>query len=106
VLSNFWKCYALTSEASWKNCPASESEVRMISLNRQIFPVVLNNLISVKEAGEFSGYSLQYVRRLLRTDKLAGLKLGQQWLIQMESFETYLANAEGSKDHRFGPKYF
>jgi excisionase family DNA binding protein len=58
----------------------------------------------VKDAAECSGYSLQYIRRLLRLGKLAGLKLGQQWLIQMGSFEAYLANAESSKDHRFGPK--
>lgn len=76
----------------------------MISLKHQILPVVLNNLISVKEAAECSGYSLQYMRRLLRTGKLSGLKLGQVWLIQIESFEAYLANVDNSKDHRFGPK--
>jgi excisionase family DNA binding protein len=69
-----------------------------------ISPVVLNNFISVKDAAEYSGYSLQYIRRLLRLEKLAGLKLGQVWLIEMDSFEGYLANAEDSKDHRFGPK--
>jgi excisionase family DNA binding protein len=67
-------------------------------------PVVLNNLISVKDAAECSGYSTQYLRRLLRVGKLAGLKLGQQWLIQIDSFEAYLINAESSKDHRFGSK--
>lgn len=36
--------------------------------------------------------------------KLAGLKLGQVWLIQLESFEAYLANAESTKDLRFCPK--
>ena len=75
-------------------------------MSSQISPVVLNNLISVKVASECSVYSLQYIRRLLRLEKLAGLKLDQQWLIRMDSFETYLANAESSKDHRFGPKLF
>ena len=64
----------------------------------------LGNCISVKEAVEYSGYSSHYLRRLLRTGKLAGLKLGQVWLIQMESFATYLTNAKSLKDHRFGPK--
>ena len=73
-------------------------------MSSQISPIVLNNLISVKDAAECSGYSLQYIRQLLRLEKLAGLKLGQVWLIQMDSFEVYLANAESSKDHRFGPK--
>ena len=50
-------------------------------------------------------YSEQLINPgLLRLEKLAGLKLGQVWLIQMDSFEAYLANAEGSKNHRFGPK--
>ena len=74
-------------------------------MSSQIFPEVLNNLISVKDAAECSGYSFQYIRRLLRLEKLAGVKLGQQWLIEMDSFEAYLANAESSKDHRFGPKH-
>ena len=73
-------------------------------MSSQFSPIVLNNLISVKDAAECSGYSLQYIRRLLRLDKLAGLKLGQVWLIQMDSFEAYLVNAESSMDHRFGPK--
>ena len=75
-------------------------------MSSQTSPIVLNNLIPVKEAALNSGYSTQYLRRLLRTGKLVGRKLGQIWLIQMESFETYLANTRGSKDHRFGPKCF
>ncbi len=59
-------------------------------------PVVLNN--------HYSGFSLQYIRRLLRTCKLAGLKTGQVWLIDMKSFEAYLAQAGSLEDHRFGPK--
>ena len=38
----------------------------MISFNPQIPPTVVNNHISVEAAAEFSGYSLQYLRRLLR----------------------------------------
>ena len=73
-------------------------------MSSQVSPVVLNSLISVKDAAECSGYSQQYMRRLLRAGKLAGLKLGQVWLIQMDSFEAYLANATGSKDQRFGSR--
>jgi hypothetical protein len=72
-------------------------------MSSQISSVVLNNLISLKDAAECSGYSLQYIRWLLRLDKLTGLKLGHVWLIEMESFEAYLINAECSNDHRFGP---
>ena len=70
----------------------------------QIFPLVLNNLISVKDAAECSGYSLHHFRRLLRLEKQVGLRLGQGWLSEMGYFETYLTNAKNSKDDRFGPK--
>lgn len=69
-------------------------------------PIVLNNLISVKEAAECSGYSLQYVRRLLRTGKLTGLKIGQLWLIDNTAFEVYLKNDCKTSDQRFGPKNY
>ena len=67
-------------------------------------PFVLDNWISVKDAAKFSGYSQQYLRRLLRLGKLAGMKLGQLWLIEMESFEWYLSEVGNSQDHRFGAK--
>ncbi len=76
----------------------------MFSFNPNVIPLVLNNHISVKAAAAFSGYSPQYLRRLLRLGKVAGLKLGQLWLIELESLETYLAQAGTSADHRFGPK--
>ena len=67
-------------------------------------PIVLNNCISVNGAAFYSGYSLQYMRRLLRTGKLAGLKLGQHWLVEMESFSSYLDKVERCHDNRFGSK--
>ena len=70
-----------------------------------IFPlVVINNHISVQAAAEFSGYSLQYIRRLLRSGKLTGLKIGQVWLIEKSTFEAYLENATQATDRRFGPQ--
>ena len=50
-------------------------------------PVVVNNHISVQAAAEISGYSPQYLRRLLRRRKLAGLKIGPVWLIDKASFD-------------------
>jgi excisionase family DNA binding protein len=66
--------------------------------------VVVNNHISVRAAAEFSGYSLQYLRRLLRCGRLVGLKIGQVWLIDKTAFETYLDRAVQATDRRFGPK--
>ena len=69
-----------------------------------VFPFVVNNHISVQTAAEFSGYSLQYLRRILRCGKLTGIKLGQIWLIDKDTFDSYLERAILSKDRRFGPK--
>jgi excisionase family DNA binding protein len=69
-------------------------------------PLVLNNLISVKVATSYSGYSMQYVRRLLRSGQLAGMKVGQLWLIDKDDFDSYLEKVTQSKDHRFGPKKY
>ena len=76
----------------------------MVSFNLQISPVVVNNHISVKAAAEISGYSLQYLRRLLRCGKLEGLKIGQVWLIDNSSFVAYLERAIEATDRRFGPQ--
>jgi excisionase family DNA binding protein len=70
----------------------------------QITPFVLNNLISVKTASDYSNYSQQYLRRMLRLGKLAGLKIGQVWLIDKESLDIYLSHALNSEDQRFCPK--
>ena len=64
----------------------------------------LNNLITVQTAAEISGYNIQYLRRLLRTGKLDAVKIGQLWLIQLTSLETYLLHNTMAGDHRYGPK--
>ena len=75
----------------------------MVSLN-QTSTFVVNNHISVKTAAAFSGYSLQYLRRLLRTSKLEGLKVGQLWLIDKKAFDAYIDKTTKASDRRFGPK--
>jgi hypothetical protein len=62
------------------------------------------NCISVKDAACQSGYNIQYLRRMLRSDALSGVKIGQIWLINVESLETYLEHAEQTSDRRYGPK--
>lgn len=76
----------------------------MFSFNPQVSPVVVNNHISVKAAAEISGYSLQYLRRLLRIGKLEGFKIGQVWLLDKSAFESYLEKATEATDRRFGPQ--
>jgi hypothetical protein len=40
-------------------------------------PIVFNNSISVKGAALQIGYYIQYLRRLLRSGALEGIKIGQ-----------------------------
>lgn len=67
-------------------------------------PLVVTNHITVQAAAEISGYSPQYLRRLLRNGRLAGLKIGQSWLIDKDAFLAYFEKAIQAKDRRFGPK--
>jgi hypothetical protein len=66
--------------------------------------VVLEKHISVKAAAKISGYSIQYLRRLLKIDRLEGIKIGQVWLIEMASFDHYLRNGQRQRDRRCGPR--
>jgi excisionase family DNA binding protein len=76
----------------------------MISFNQIDSPQVLNNHISVQVAASYSGYSTQYLRRLLRTGKLEGIKIGQLWLVDKGAFDFYIEQAQDATDQRFGPK--
>jgi len=67
-------------------------------------PFVLNILITVKTARLYTGYSQQYIHRLLRSGRLSGVKVGQVCLIDKESIDTYLNRALNSTDQRFSPK--
>jgi excisionase family DNA binding protein len=58
----------------------------------------------VKEASILVGYSQQYLRRLLRQKKLGGIKVGQVWLLEVISLDTYLALFNRVLDRRSGPR--
>ncbi|MBT7988921.1 MAG: hypothetical protein HN769_03470 [Anaerolineae bacterium] len=76
----------------------------MFPFNQSVFPQVSNNHISVQVAAFYSGYSLQYLRRLLRMDKLEGIKIGQLWLVDKGALDIYIEKAQDATDQRFGPK--
>ena len=67
-------------------------------------PIVFSNCITVKDAAFHSGYNIQYLRRMLRSGALEGVKIGQMWLIEMDALETYLNQAETTSDRRCGPR--
>lgn len=76
----------------------------MTSYNQERTPFVLNNYISVQVAGKYSGYSLQYLRGLLRNGNLEGIKLGQLWLVDKSALDVCLKPVQNTADQRFGPK--
>src|SRR5215207_4713446 len=77
----------------------------MISLNQTYSPQVLNNCISVLVAARYSGYSSQYLRRLLRNGKFGGIKIGQLWLVDKGALDLCLERVETTADRRFGRKH-
>lgn len=82
----------------------------MISFNTQvtsqesILGILINRHVPVQAAAEFTGYNIQYLRRILRSGALEGIKIGQIWLIDMESLLAYLERAESTSDRRYGPR--
>ena len=65
---------------------------------------MLEKHISVRAAAQFSGYNVQYLRRLLRQDRLEAIKIGQVWLIKLTSLDAYLRNGRRVRDRRHGPR--
>ena len=46
--------------------------------------VLITQHITEQAAAEATGYNIQYLRRMLRSGTLEGVKIGQIWLIDME----------------------
>ena len=78
----------------------------MVSLLPQDKPIgfVLDRHLSVKAAADCLGYNEQYLRRLLRTGRLDGVKIGQVWLIKLGSPEAHLCKGQMAQDQRYGPQ--
>ena len=66
--------------------------------------ILINHHITVQAAAEATGYNIQYLRRLLRSGTLEGVKIGQMWLIEMDALEAYLKRVETTSDRRCGPR--
>jgi excisionase family DNA binding protein len=68
--------------------------------------VVLDNYMSIDAAVEYSGYNAQYFRKLMRKGVIEGVKIGQVWLVNIESLDTYLEGIRKSGDRRYGPRVY
>lgn len=82
----------------------------MFALNDQNPPtqdhpgIISEKYVTVLGATQLTGYNSQYLRRLLRNGKLTGMRVGQSWLILLESFDTYIVSMRAATDRRCGPK--
>lgn len=72
--------------------------------SNSITGIISSAAITVKAAARITGYNPQYLRRLLRSGKLNGLRVGQSWLILIASLDDYLKLSNESTDRRFGSK--
>ena len=80
-----------------------------MSVFKTSFPIVDNSQIiqkhiSVQAASEITGYNIQYLRRMLRSGALKGVKIDQMWLIEMDALDEYLKRVETTSDRRCGPR--
>ena len=66
--------------------------------------ILVNRHITVQVAAEVTGYNIQYLRRILRSGMLKGIKIGQMWLIEMDVLEAYLKRVKNTLDRRCGPR--
>ena len=53
-------------------------------------PLFEKNLITTKNAGELSGYTSDYLARLVRSGKIIGRRVGHSWLIDRESLTRFV----------------
>ena len=66
--------------------------------------ILINQHITVQAAADVTGYNIQYLRRMLRSGALKGIKIGHMWLIDMEFLGKHLEHVEQTSDRRCGPK--
>ncbi|MFZ2983710.1 MAG: hypothetical protein WA053_01365, partial [Minisyncoccia bacterium] len=58
------------------------------------------NLITTKDASELSGYTSDYLARLVRSGEISGKRIGHNWLIDNASLGLFLQKQKGRKIDR------
>ncbi len=59
---------------------------------------------TVSEASRMTGYNQEYIRRLIRNKEIEAEKVGNMWLIKIESLVDYIKQIGTIDDRRYGPK--
>lgn len=57
-------------------------------------PKELENWLSVSEASKLSGYGMDWLRELVKSEKVTGIKKGHMILIDRQSLLDYKANED------------
>ena len=60
--------------------------------------------VTVQAAADVTGYNIQYLRRLLRSGKLEGIRVAQMWLVKIDSLGEDLKHVETTSDSRRWPR--
>ena len=60
--------------------------------------------ITVNEAAEISGYNAEYLRRLIRNEKIDYRMFGFMYQVNKKSLLEYLKEAGKKNDKRYSPK--
>jgi excisionase family DNA binding protein len=63
----------------------------MNSNKDQLIQSILDDLISLQEAAEYSGLSASHIRLLVRSGEVAGKKVGRNWITTKQAMNDYLA---------------
>jgi excisionase family DNA binding protein len=64
----------------------------------------LPDWITASEAAELSGYHPEYIRRLIRRNRVYAEKKGWQWWIDRDRFREFVDDQKASEDPRCGPR--
>jgi excisionase family DNA binding protein len=60
----------------------------------------MEDWLTTNEAVQLSGYELDYIRKLVRAQKIAGRKWGQSWQVSRKSLQEFLKNREQQGEKR------
>ncbi len=60
--------------------------------------------LTVDEAAQALGYSLQHTRKLIREGSLQGVKRGRDWFVIIESVEEYIARRDAKPKGKGRPR--
>jgi excisionase family DNA binding protein len=63
----------------------------------------LADYITADEAAEIAGYHVNYIRRLMRAQKIKGRKAGLVWLIERDSLQAYMERIQALGAQKFTP---